>query len=128
MGVSCRLPRSVLCSVSLCLLILLSTQDASAENATPAGNESCTKCVYSSADDNCTRAGTADTEETNVGMEVLNWALIFLLIALSGLFSGLTLGLLGLDKLGIEVRTRESGRMAAGRGSVKRLAQCRVRQ
>jgi CBS domain containing-hemolysin-like protein len=37
--------------------------------------------------------------------DVFQWVLIGILIALSGLFSGLTLGLLSLDKVGLQVRS-----------------------
>jgi hypothetical protein len=42
-------------------------------------------------------------EETSVAYQALNWITIILLVSLSALFSGLTLGLLGMDVVGLEV-------------------------
>lgn len=44
-------------------------------------------------------------EEGNTGVIIIQWSFIVLLVALSGMFSGLNLGLMSLDKLGLEVRT-----------------------
>ncbi|CAM9878694.1 unnamed protein product, partial [Choristocarpus tenellus] len=45
---------------------------------------------------------------------VINYALIILLVMMSGLFSGLTLGLLGLDKIGLEIICNGDDPTAAG--------------
>lgn len=42
---------------------------------------------------------------TDVGFEVFRWIAIVVLVALSGMFSGLTLGLLGLDTNQLAVST-----------------------
>ena len=42
-------------------------------------------------------------EEGNTAVLVIQWAFIVLLVVLSGMFSGLNLGLMSLDKLGLEV-------------------------
>lgn len=46
---------------------------------------------------------TADQLGGGVGGQVLQWLVCLGLVVLSGLFSGLTLGLLGLDKTGLEI-------------------------
>ena len=38
-----------------------------------------------------------------MGERILSYLIIVVLVAASGLFSGLTLGLLGLDKIGLEI-------------------------
>lgn len=40
---------------------------------------------------------------SSVGESILSYLIIVVLVAASGLFSGLTLGLLGLDKIGLEI-------------------------
>lgn len=51
---------------------------------------------------------------TGVGKSILNYLIIIVLVAASGLFSGLTLGLLGLDKIGLEIISNgDEPRMAA---------------
>ncbi|KAJ0404751.1 hypothetical protein P43SY_005575 [Pythium insidiosum] len=45
----------------------------------------------------------ADEDHTAVGVEILRFAAIFLLVSMSAVFSGLTLGLMALDKTGLEV-------------------------
>lgn len=40
---------------------------------------------------------------SSVGESILSYVIIVVLVAASGLFSGLTLGLLGLDKIGLEI-------------------------
>ena len=46
----------------------------------------------------------AQEEETDVGFEVFRYTAIVVLVLLSGMFSGLTLGLLGLDRNQLAVR------------------------
>lgn len=45
---------------------------------------------------------------------IIEWTIIVLLVALSGLFSGLTLGLMGLDKVGLEIIMGASRERLAG--------------
>ena len=47
--------------------------------------------------------------------EVIRWVLIVVLVCMSGLFSGLTLGLLGLDLMGLEIVIRGSKRSRRAR-------------
>lgn len=48
--------------------------------------------------------GDADsTSGSGIWTTLLSYAIIVLLVAASGMFSGLTLGLLGLDKIGLEI-------------------------
>lgn len=61
----------------------------------------------------CTAAGLCAMAPTT-GQVVFEWFLIFLLVALSGLFSGLTLGLMGLDKVGLEIIMGASKERLAG--------------
>ncbi|CAM9806339.1 unnamed protein product [Ascophyllum nodosum] len=64
-------------------------------------------------------AATSDSQEdstsgSNIGIVILNYIIIVVLVAASGLFSGLTLGLLGLDKIGLEIiGNGDDPRMAA---------------
>lgn len=51
-----------------------------------------------------------DASNSSVWFTVLNFGLCVVLIAFSGLFSGLTLGLMGLDLIGLEVRERALAR------------------
>eukprot|EP00511_Aplanochytrium_stocchinoi_P011014 CAMPEP_0204861724 /NCGR_PEP_ID=MMETSP1348-20121228/1858_1 /ASSEMBLY_ACC=CAM_ASM_000700 /TAXON_ID=215587 /ORGANISM="Aplanochytrium stocchinoi, Strain GSBS06" /LENGTH=637 /DNA_ID=CAMNT_0052011285 /DNA_START=145 /DNA_END=2058 /DNA_ORIENTATION=- len=44
-----------------------------------------------------------DEKMKSIGYIILDWVLIVFLLLLSGLFSGLTLGLMGLDKIGLEI-------------------------
>ncbi|GMH90691.1 hypothetical protein TrVE_jg5975 [Triparma verrucosa] len=56
--------------------------------------------------------------------ELLQWLLIVVLIMLSGLFSGLTLGLLGLDKTGLEIVMGGTDEVA--KANAKRIAPVRA--
>ena len=53
--------------------------------------------------DNATKTCTVRGPEKPAWQEAVEWIVIFLLICMSGLFSGLTLGLMGLDKMGLEI-------------------------
>lgn len=52
---------------------------------------------------------------------ILNYLLIVVLVAASGLFSGLTLGLLGLDKIGLEIISNGDDPRMAGFAKVRRF-------
>ncbi|CAM9989171.1 unnamed protein product [Ectocarpus fasciculatus] len=55
-----------------------------------------------------------DAEDSTVLGTVVNFLVVIVLVAASGLFSGLTLGLLGLDKIGLEIISHgDEPRMAA---------------
>lgn len=55
-----------------------------------------------------------DAEDSSVLGTVVNFLVVIVLVAASGLFSGLTLGLLGLDKIGLEIISHgDEPRMAA---------------
>lgn len=57
---------------------------------------------------------TADTEDESGWITAMQYVLIVVLVMASGLFSGLTLGLLGLDKIGLEIiGNGDEPRMAA---------------
>lgn len=47
--------------------------------------------------------GDAESSDTPVWQSIGSYVVIVVLVAASGLFSGLTLGLLGLDKIGLEI-------------------------
>lgn len=49
------------------------------------------------------RARYLQEDDTDVGSLILDWSLILVLITLSALFSGLTLGLMSLDTIGLEI-------------------------
>ncbi|CAN0240408.1 unnamed protein product, partial [Hapterophycus canaliculatus] len=58
--------------------------------------------------------GGDDSSSTSVGESALNLVVVIVLVIASGLFSGLTLGLLGLDKIGLEIISHgDEPRMAA---------------
>ncbi|CAM9396109.1 unnamed protein product [Scytosiphon promiscuus] len=58
--------------------------------------------------------GDDSSSSTSVGANALNLVVVVVLVAASGLFSGLTLGLLGLDKIGLEIiMNGDEPRMAA---------------
>lgn len=58
--------------------------------------------------------GDEGSSSTSVGESALNLVVVVVLVAASGLFSGLTLGLLGLDKIGLEIISNgDEPRMAA---------------
>jgi hypothetical protein len=48
-------------------------------------------------------ATTKFPTSANAGGAILRWVSVFVLVLMSGLFSGLTLGLLGLDPMGLEI-------------------------
>lgn len=56
----------------------------------------------------------AESSDTPVWQSIASYVVIVVLVAASGLFSGLTLGLLGLDKIGLEIISNgDEPRMAA---------------
>lgn len=58
--------------------------------------------------------GDSESTDTPVWRSIASYVIIVVLVAASGLFSGLTLGLLGLDKIGLEIITNgDEPRMAA---------------
>lgn len=66
------------------------------------------------AQEDTTDDGDSSSGGGSVGTTILSYVTIGVLIAASGLFSGLTLGLLGLDKIGLEIiGNGDEPRMAA---------------
>lgn len=58
--------------------------------------------------------GEDSTSGRDIWTTLLSYVIIVLLVAASGMFSGLTLGLLGLDKIGLEIISNgDEPRMAA---------------
>ncbi|CAM9598856.1 unnamed protein product [Ectocarpus sp. 12 AP-2014] len=63
---------------------------------------------------NSTPGEDEDAEDSSVLGTIVNFLVVIVLVAASGLFSGLTLGLLGLDKIGLEIISHgDEPRMAA---------------
>jgi metal transporter CNNM len=60
----------------------------------------CTLCV---AAWDAAAAAAAEAAPGDVAFEIFRWVAIVILVCMSGLFSGLTLGLLGLDLMGLEI-------------------------
>lgn len=54
-------------------------------------------------DESSSAQGDEDSSGSGIWTTLLSYAIIVLLVAASGMFSGLTLGLLGLDKIGLEI-------------------------
>ena len=105
-----RLPLALALAAVTFLPIAISASDAttianaSATNASAANasatNASCSFCSYDNASNSC---GMSYTPPVPLAQQILTWVLIVLLIMLSGLFSGLTLGLMGLDLNGLDI-------------------------
>lgn len=58
---------------------------------------------------------------SSVWVTILQYLIILVLVAASGLFSGLTLGLLGLDKIGLEIIGNGDDPRMAGYAKVSRF-------
>ena len=80
--------------------LALQANSTNGTNVTSAPNASCSFCIYDNASNAC---GLSYTPPIPLAQQILTWVMIVLLICLSGLFSGLTLGLMGLDLNGLNI-------------------------
>eukprot|EP00949_MAST-11_sp_MAST-11-sp1_P000144 g144.t1 len=93
--------RCVVVAAVVCLLAVAALQVVAAEETAPSPQSSVGTPCNDGAAVPAPVAEAADPEAVHI--TILRWVGIFVLVCCSGLFSGLTLGLLGLDVLGLQL-------------------------
>ena len=89
------------CLVVLFTTIVLSTTYSNVNNTGDIGERMFLRRLQSTQISNST--STEDSIPETILDVIIRYSAVIVLICFSGLFSGLTLGLMGLDKIGLEV-------------------------